>query len=57
MKGANILIRLNGYDTQVVLEEIDQNLGAEIPPEDYRSIIRPYENKRHLVALYKVKES
>ena len=37
----------------VVLEEIEQNLGVDIPPEDYQCYIRPYENKKRLGKLRK----
>ena len=35
----------------VVLEEIKQRVGAEIPDDDYRCFIQPYENKLRLDAL------
>jgi hypothetical protein len=35
----------------VVLEEIQQAYGAEIPAEDIRCFIHPYENKKRLDAL------
>ena len=35
----------------VVREEVEERCGIEIPTEDYQLFIRPYENKRRLVAL------
>ena len=32
-------------------EEVEHRMGAEIPPQDYQWIVRPYENKRRLGAL------
>lgn len=37
----------------VVLEEIKQRVGAEIPDDDYHCFIQPYENKLRLDALRK----
>lgn len=37
----------------VVLEEVRQRHGAEIPPEDYTCFILPYENRKRLDALRK----
>ncbi len=37
----------------VVYEEVRRRSGADIPPEDYASFIRPYENKKRLDALRK----
>jgi hypothetical protein len=35
----------------VVLEQVKQRVGAEIPEDDYVCFIQPYENKRRLDAL------
>ncbi len=35
----------------VVFDEIKQRVGAEIPDDDYRCFIQPYENKLRLDAL------
>lgn len=35
----------------VILEEVQGRMNAEIPPDDYRCFIHPYENKLRLDAL------